>query len=172
MMDVYYSATTNGFYDDKFKNEKPEDAVSVGLARHAAIMSKLSSGEQLSANADGKPVTAKPVVDMDAFREAAARAMLVGYAAKLDRLNTPEIQFIRRALADKDSGGSSPALDAVVAAKRGSASEVLSNLRGSISASDMDMSAAIIAKDEAETQLSNAATVIQIKKVVSDYLAS
>jgi hypothetical protein len=58
-MTIYYSATTNAFYDDRIYNANniPEDRVSVSETEYKALLDQQCSGRVIVAGSDGYPTT-------------------------------------------------------------------------------------------------------------------
>ena len=58
---IYYSASTNGFYDSAIHGDNiPEDAAEITAEEHAALLEGNSSGKMIVADEDGKPVLQDP----------------------------------------------------------------------------------------------------------------
>lgn len=61
-MGLYFSASTNGFYDDNIHGgNMPDDVVTVTPEEHAALMDAQSTGKIISHNIDGRPEAVYPI---------------------------------------------------------------------------------------------------------------
>lgn len=58
-MALYFSKSSNGFYDDQIHkgNLMPSDAVSITKVQHQALMSAQGSGQIISSDSSGNPVS-------------------------------------------------------------------------------------------------------------------
>jgi hypothetical protein len=57
-MTIYYSPSTNGFYDTDFAEYKlPSDVVEITKDEHQAIFEQQAAGKVIKAGPDGKPTT-------------------------------------------------------------------------------------------------------------------
>lgn len=60
-MTIAFSATTLAFYDlDNWPHDLPDDIVTLAATVHAAILNEIASGQILSANDEGAPITVAP----------------------------------------------------------------------------------------------------------------
>jgi hypothetical protein len=74
---IYYSPSTNGFYDTGFANyDVPDDAVEITPEERQALLDAQSKGQQIQAGADGKPEAVDRVVDTVAVLKAQATESL------------------------------------------------------------------------------------------------
>lgn len=90
---LYFSKTTNGFYDDALSPERPADAVTITAAQHSALLAAQAAGHILGADASGQPQA---------------------LAAALDQLRTAKAAELRRACRAALLGGfTSSALGAI-----------------------------------------------------------
>ena len=57
-MTIYFSAQTNGFYDDRLQAlaDMPKDAKSITVEQHSALLTAQSSGMKIVAGQDGMPI--------------------------------------------------------------------------------------------------------------------
>ena len=57
-MTIYFSAQTNGFYDDRIQPlaDMPKDAKSITVEQHSALLTAQSSGMKIVAGQDGMPI--------------------------------------------------------------------------------------------------------------------
>ena len=57
-MTIYFSAQTNGFYDDRIQPlaDMPKDAKSITVEQHSALLTAQSSGMKIVAGQDGLPI--------------------------------------------------------------------------------------------------------------------
>lgn len=55
-MTIFYSKTTNSFYDDAINPVIPEGSVELDQEKHDYLMHGLSSGKALSCDDDGNPI--------------------------------------------------------------------------------------------------------------------
>ena len=53
---MYYSKTTNGFYNNQINTNIPEDKVVVEQAQYEALLQAQSEGKVIQADADGNPI--------------------------------------------------------------------------------------------------------------------
>lgn len=56
MAQLYFSASTQGFYHSDIHKQMPGDVVPISKAEHDALLAAQSEGAQIIAGADGKPV--------------------------------------------------------------------------------------------------------------------
>lgn len=59
-MSMFYSATSNGFYDSEIHSELPTDAIEITTDVHELLLIGQASGKVISADSDGKPVLTDP----------------------------------------------------------------------------------------------------------------
>jgi len=58
---MFYSKATGGFYSRKINGDNmPADVVEITAEEHVALLDGQSSGKQISADADGRPVLISP----------------------------------------------------------------------------------------------------------------
>lgn len=58
---MYYSKTTNGFYDPNIHGgQMPDDVVEITLEEHAALLDGQSTGKRIVSNMEGHPVLVDP----------------------------------------------------------------------------------------------------------------
>lgn len=58
---MFYSKATGGFYSRKIHGDNmPADVVEITAEQHVALLDGQSSGKQISADADGRPVLISP----------------------------------------------------------------------------------------------------------------
>lgn len=55
-MKIYYSKTTNSFYNDRSSKKLPADAVQITTLQHKQLLHAAANGQQISADATGKPI--------------------------------------------------------------------------------------------------------------------
>ena len=55
---IYYSPSTQAFYDSNFHPAHPDDAVAISQEQHAALLAGQSNGQVIMPDKDGKPVLA------------------------------------------------------------------------------------------------------------------
>ncbi|WP_455808898.1 phage tail protein [Pseudomonas koreensis] len=58
---IFYSATTNGFYDSSENTYIPEEALEISSERHAALLNGPASGLRIIADDNGLPILADPL---------------------------------------------------------------------------------------------------------------
>jgi len=61
-MTLYFSKTTNGFYDTTINVSIPSDAVEISNSEHEALLQGQSDGKVISADASGRPALTDPPV--------------------------------------------------------------------------------------------------------------
>lgn len=65
-MTIYYSPSTNGFYDDNLKNDYdingawPDDAIEISDRWYHYLLNKQSEGKKINSNEYGQPVLMEP----------------------------------------------------------------------------------------------------------------
>ncbi|EPI8972125.1 tail fiber assembly protein [Escherichia albertii] len=65
-MTIYYSPSTNGFYDDNLKNDYdingawPDDAMEISDRWYHYLLNKQSEGKKINSNEYGQPVLMEP----------------------------------------------------------------------------------------------------------------
>jgi hypothetical protein len=57
---LYYSKSTNGFYDDALSLKLPGDAVQITEGQHQSLLDAQSNGHIIAADATGKPTAVAP----------------------------------------------------------------------------------------------------------------
>lgn len=57
---MFYSKSTQGFYDPEINNVIPDDAVEITADEHAALMAAQEVGKIITVDADGKPIAVEP----------------------------------------------------------------------------------------------------------------
>ncbi|END9512506.1 tail fiber assembly protein [Escherichia albertii] len=75
-MTIYYSPSTNGFYDDNLKNDYdingawPDDAMEISDRWYHYLLNKQSEGKKINPNEYGQPVVMEPepLTDADMIR--------------------------------------------------------------------------------------------------------
>lgn len=74
-MGILYSATTHGFYDTEIHGTGniPNDAVSITADEHQALLAAQSSGQQITSDAEGRPIA---ITKTYTFEEARERKLL------------------------------------------------------------------------------------------------
>lgn len=91
---MYYSASTNGFYDRAIHSSIPADAVEITAAQHAALLSAQSAGKGIVPDANGYPTLEDPAAPTPektrAARVAAVQSHLdaTAQAAGYDNIHT------------------------------------------------------------------------------------
>jgi len=53
---LFYSKSTNGFYDPAINTEIPTDAVEITADEHISLLNSQATGKIISADANGKPI--------------------------------------------------------------------------------------------------------------------
>ena len=82
---IYYSKTTNGFYDSAINKVLPEDAAEISKELHVSLMAEQSVGKQITADSKtGLPVAVDPKTlidpaELEASRLAALYRAAIGY---------------------------------------------------------------------------------------------
>lgn len=96
---IYYSKTTNGFYDSAINKILPEDAAEISKETHAALMAAQSEGMQIIADSKtGEPVHVDPKTlidpaELEASRvDALYRAAMYYQDSKIDINLSAEMQ--------------------------------------------------------------------------------
>jgi hypothetical protein len=94
-MELYYSATTGGFYDSAIHAaaQIPGDAVAITQDEHAALMAAQAEGKVIQAGADGRP----EAVTRTVTAEETAVALRASAQAALDRSDVTVIRCIEHA---------------------------------------------------------------------------
>lgn len=57
---MFYSPSTNGFYDRTIHTEIPADAVEISVSDHAALLEGQGAGKRIIADSNGRPALADP----------------------------------------------------------------------------------------------------------------
>lgn len=71
---LYYSASENGFYDDKIHGENmPGDVVEIPEAQHQALLSGQSEGQRIAPDEDGYPVLEEVAYDFGEWLDLVVR---------------------------------------------------------------------------------------------------
>lgn len=55
---MFYSASTNGFYDEDFPAEKPSDVIEISQEQYNSLLDGQSKGKQIKGDENGSPVLA------------------------------------------------------------------------------------------------------------------
>lgn len=53
---LFYSASSQGFYDDKYNPVIPNDAVEISIEQHQALLNAQAEGKVIGIGKDGRPV--------------------------------------------------------------------------------------------------------------------
>lgn len=61
---MFYSKSTNGFYDNNLHENMPQDAVTVSDDTYQSLLAAQATGQVISADANGNPVAGKPVISL------------------------------------------------------------------------------------------------------------
>jgi len=59
-MGIFYSATTNGFYDSAINKSMPADAVEITREQHTELLAGQSAGKLIKPGAGGRPTLQSP----------------------------------------------------------------------------------------------------------------
>lgn len=70
-MPIFYSAASNGFFDDRVHRSLPDDAVAITAERHTELLALQSAGKVIQPGRNGHP-TARAIVSTIEKRRAAA----------------------------------------------------------------------------------------------------
>lgn len=57
---IYYSPSTNSFYDDNINTSIPQDAIKISDEKHAQLIDGQFSGKKIQPNQNGDPVLVDP----------------------------------------------------------------------------------------------------------------
>lgn len=57
---MFYSKSTNGFYDSEIHSYMPNDAVEITVDEHLALLEGQSKGKKITSDDNGKPILADP----------------------------------------------------------------------------------------------------------------
>lgn len=71
-MTVYYSKSTNAFYDSELNSIIPSDSVAITKERHYELISAVNNGELLEIGEDGQPISVPaPKPSLDTYKNTA-----------------------------------------------------------------------------------------------------
>ncbi len=86
-MPLYYSKSTNGFYDDQISATRPADAVAITADQHTALLNAQTAGQTIASDASGNPVALAPGLaqvqsaQVDVLSAACRAAITGGFAS-------------------------------------------------------------------------------------------
>lgn len=91
-MSLYFSAKTNGFYNDCIHSEAqiPSDAVRITTDQHLAALNGQSTGKVITSDATGRPVLIDPPSPTTEQLAAAARTKRDGLITATDYMLMPD----------------------------------------------------------------------------------
>ena len=61
-MSIYYSQTTNGFYDSSINSDIPNDCVEISVEKHQELLTDQSNGKIITSDKNGNPIAIDPPV--------------------------------------------------------------------------------------------------------------
>ena len=82
-MSIYFSKTTNGFYDSEIHATMPGDVVEISREDHQSLLTEQASGKQITANSAGYPVAMESVVSDD-IKLAACKSKAINLLSETD----------------------------------------------------------------------------------------
>lgn len=59
-MTIYYSQTTNGFYDSSINSDIPSDSVEISVEKHQELLTDQSNGKIITSDKKGNPIAIDP----------------------------------------------------------------------------------------------------------------
>lgn len=64
---LFYSPSTNGFFDSYVSASLPSDCVEISESEHAAILQEQAAGKHIAAGANGRPLAIEPLKSVERF---------------------------------------------------------------------------------------------------------
>ena len=62
-MTIYFSKSTNGFYDSNINTNIPNDSKEISLSTWETLLSGQSNGQQITSDENGNPILITPIQD-------------------------------------------------------------------------------------------------------------
>lgn len=90
---MFYSKTTNSFYDKEIHGDKiPDDAVEITAEEHAALMQGQTQGKVITFDEDGRPMLAEPTPPNDDALKAICKKQAMARLAESDFSELPSVR--------------------------------------------------------------------------------
>jgi hypothetical protein len=136
-MALFYSASTNGFFDDQLHAALPDDAVEISAARHRVLLAAQANGSAICAGDDSKPRIRRPVVTVADRRAALIRRVKREAARRIDAVSPIWRQLNDQRAPSDASAARFTAIDAVRAASNAIEAEIADLAADALAAFDI-----------------------------------
>ena len=96
---MFYSKTSNGFYDPTINTVIPSDAVEITNEQYQALLQAQQNGQVIQADADGNPIAVTPVLS-DQNKKNICKSQAKQLLAASDWSVLPDVQITNKAAFD------------------------------------------------------------------------
>jgi hypothetical protein len=90
-MAIYFSKSTNGFYDSTVHTTMPADVVEITQAEWMSLMASQSLGKIIQADANGNPIAVDPPAPTAAELQAQCKQQAMALLAATDWVELPSV---------------------------------------------------------------------------------